>query len=67
MVQVKLNVEKKQLAREMGETLASRTSSLLAQTVGHSVLLYKEASPPGKVTLTLQQMIAQLGSEAEEE
>ena len=66
IVQVKLNVEKKQLAREMGETLASRTNSLLAQTVGHSVLLYKEATPPGTITLSLQKMIKELESEAED-
>lgn len=67
LVQVKLSVEKKKLAREMGESIASRTSSLLAQTVGHSVLLYKEATPPGKITLSLRQMIAELAADEEDD
>ena len=55
------------MARELGDKLASITNSLLAQTLGHSVLLYKEASPPGKVTRSLKALLTEEGSSADKD
>ena len=41
LLQVKLNVDKKKEAKEVGVGLARSTGSELVQTIGHSILLYR--------------------------
>eukprot|EP00640_Fibrocapsa_japonica_P006548 CAMPEP_0113943364 /NCGR_PEP_ID=MMETSP1339-20121228/23208_1 /TAXON_ID=94617 /ORGANISM="Fibrocapsa japonica" /LENGTH=174 /DNA_ID=CAMNT_0000948213 /DNA_START=29 /DNA_END=553 /DNA_ORIENTATION=+ /assembly_acc=CAM_ASM_000762 len=49
------NVDKKAQAKEIGETLAEKTSSGLAQVIGHSALLYR---PSKKPSIDLQKLMA---------
>ena len=53
LVQIKLRVKKKSEANELGLKIAEASSSLLAQTVGHSILLYRPSQPTGRVTKLL--------------
>ena len=53
LVQIKLRVKKKSEANELGLKIAEASSSLLAQTVGHSILLYRPSEPNGRVTKLL--------------
>ena len=57
LVQVKFNVEKKKDAKEMGTKISMDTKSLLAQVVGHTVLLYRASSPPGSISKLLKEMV----------
>ena len=50
LVNIRIDVEKKKTAKLVGEKLASDTGSMLAQVLGHTVLLYKESNPPGPIT-----------------
>ena len=55
LVQIRLlNIDKKKEAKIIGETLAEELDCLLAQVVGHTILLYKEAKPKGKITKLLE-------------
>ena len=55
LCQVKLKVKKRKEANSVGEILAEKSDSLLAQCVGHSVLLYKASLPAGRVTKLLNE------------
>ncbi|KAJ1420686.1 hypothetical protein B484DRAFT_453015 [Ochromonadaceae sp. CCMP2298] len=55
-----VKVEKKAAAKELGEKLADQTKSELVQILGHTVLLYRAAVPPSKVTLLLKQEMRKL-------
>ena len=55
LVQVRLlSVEKRKEAETIGLELSAETEALLAQVVGHTILLYKESSPRGKVSKMLE-------------
>ena len=53
LVQIKVHVDKKKLAKDLGIELAQATNSLLAQTVGHTILLYRPSEPAGLITIDL--------------
>jgi RNA-binding protein YhbY len=57
LVQVRFKVEKKKEAKDIGEKISLETRSLLAQVVGHTVLLYRASTPPGKVSKLLSDLI----------
>jgi RNA-binding protein YhbY len=63
LVQIKMNVDKKKEAKEIGIRLALETNSIVAQVVGHSILLYKESNPPGDVSKALAAMELQDGGD----
>ena len=50
LVQIKLRVKKKREANLLGIQIAEASSSMLAQTLGHSILLYRQSNPKGRVT-----------------
>lgn len=58
LLQLKLNqaVAKKKGAKLLGERIADQLSAHVAQTVGHSVLLYRPGLPP---VLNLEQLVAE--------
>lgn len=57
LVQVKCLVDKKKEAKVLGSLLCKKLDAELAQTVGHSVLLYKRADPPMEISKLLAQEI----------
>ena len=52
-------MKKKSDANELGMKIAEASSSLLAQTVGHSILLYRPSEPHGRVTQMLNAALMQ--------
>ena len=54
LVQIRLNVEKRKEAKEIGTQISLDTNSTLAQVVGHTVLLYRASSPPGRISKLLE-------------
>ena len=54
MVLLKLDVEKRKEAKILGLELAVETKSELIQVVGHTVLLYKQSSPPNNISNMLE-------------
>ena len=67
LIQVKLRVEKKKEAKVIGEELAREMDALLAQVVGHSLLLYRASSPPGPITNSLLEEQAESSGEDDDE
>lgn len=55
LVQLRLNVDKRKLAKIWGLSLAERTNSSYVHTLGHSVLLYRASNPPKNVTKLLME------------
>lgn len=59
LVQIKVKVDKKKEAKVLGDRMALATDSMVAQVVGHTVLLYRMASPPGLVTQNATRIAAE--------
>lgn len=63
MVSVRFNsIDKKSKAKYLAAAVAEACQCEVAQTVGHSALLYKEASPPKEVTILLNEMMNEIKS-----
>lgn len=61
MVSVRFNsVDKKREAKSLAEIVAEACNCEVAQTVGHTALLYKQATPPQTVTRSLNEMMNEI-------
>ena len=58
LVQLRLGVEKKNEAKQLGLQLAEQTQSDVVQILGHTILLFRAATPPSRVSKLLTEELA---------
>ena len=63
MVLLKIKVDKRKQAKEIGSDIASRSKANLVQSLGHTILLYRTSNPPKDITAMLSKELSSINNE----